>query len=41
MLRFAFTPHTRPTGYRWINRNNEVVPEGLLDLSRKQHLALR
>jgi transposase len=28
---------SRPTGYRWINRYNEVGPEGLLDLSRKPH----
>jgi transposase len=28
---------SRPTGYRWINRNNEIGPEGLLDLSRRPH----
>ena len=28
---------SRPTGYRWINRYQEVGPEGLLDLSRKPH----
>ena len=28
---------SRPTGYRWINRYNEVGPEGLVDLSRKPH----
>jgi transposase len=28
---------SRPTGYRWINRYNEIGPEGLLDLSRRPH----
>jgi len=28
---------SRPTGYRWINRYEEVGPEGLLDLSRRPH----
>jgi hypothetical protein len=28
---------SRPMGYRWINRYEEVGPEGLLDLSQKPH----
>lgn len=28
---------SRPTGYRWINRYEEVGPEGLLDLSSRPH----
>ena len=28
---------SRPTGYRWINRYNEIGPEGLVDRSRRPH----
>jgi transposase-like protein len=28
---------SRPTGYRWINRYEEIGPEGLVDRSRRPH----
>ncbi|HEY1577818.1 MAG TPA: IS481 family transposase [Terracidiphilus sp.] len=28
---------SHPTGYRWINRYNEIGPEGLVDRSRRPH----
>jgi transposase-like protein len=32
---------SRPTAYRWINRYNETGPEGLVDRSRRPHIAMR